>query len=92
MYCEPETSLMARMRDCGLLRKDVCQALRKPYGTVAGWLNGFCPLPPQARKSIENLITERVEAKKAIGLTVETWMGKEISKTDAKAKIEGLLS
>jgi hypothetical protein len=56
---EPEQLLKTRIRRSGYSVREVADLLRRPYGTVACWLNGFAPLPVDVRKLIVNLIDKR---------------------------------
>lgn len=51
-----EKELKAQIRGCGLTVKGIADSIKKPYGTLANWLNGFAPLPYSSRKQIEEMI------------------------------------
>ena len=55
----PEKKLKEHMRQAGIQVLDVCTQINRPYGTVAGWLNGFAPLPIDARNEIIKMIESR---------------------------------
>jgi len=55
----PEMELKSQMRQAGVQVLEVCMRINRPYGTVAGWLNGFAPLPDDVRREIMKLITEK---------------------------------
>jgi hypothetical protein len=55
----PEFELKEQMRLSGVQVLEVCERINRPYGTVAGWLNGFAPLPDEARREIMKMIEER---------------------------------
>lgn len=56
-----EVELKAKMRLAGVKVQDACERLKRPYGTVTGWINGIAPLPDEARREIETMIAERVK-------------------------------
>lgn len=58
---QPEIELKERMKQAGIQVRDVCTRINRPYGTVAGWLNGFAPLPSDARKEIMRMIDTRLQ-------------------------------
>jgi hypothetical protein len=55
----PEVELKDQMRLAGVQVLEVCERIKRPYGTVAGWLNGFAPLPDNVRREIMKMIEEK---------------------------------
>lgn len=58
----PEFELKEKIRLAGLEMRVVCERLKRPYGTVSGWLNGFAPLPNDARREIMRMIEKEQHA------------------------------
>lgn len=54
--------IQERMKKAGVKIRDIALKLGKPYGTMAGKLNGYTPLYPDEKKAIEDYI-ESVEKK-----------------------------
>jgi len=60
----PEFELKQSLRHAKLPLREVADRLETPYGTLAGWLNGFAPLPVEARREIMQMIdAEKMKAK-----------------------------
>lgn len=55
----PEFELKEQLRLKNIPVLKVCERLKRPYGTVANWLNGFAPLPDDARREIMRMIAEK---------------------------------
>jgi hypothetical protein len=54
----PEFELKEQLRLSSISVMEVCERLKRPYGTVANWLNGFVPLLDEARRIIRGMIAE----------------------------------
>lgn len=60
----PEIDLKEQLRQAGIQVLDVCKRVKRPYGTVAGWLNGFSRLPDDAHREIVAMIEEKPKTDK----------------------------
>jgi hypothetical protein len=66
----PEHELKERLRQANLPFREAADKLKTPYGTLAGWLNGFAPLPEDARKQLlqmaEDAQTEKMNIDESV--------------------------
>lgn len=56
---EAEIELKNKMKEKGIKVLLVAKEIKRPYGTLAGWLNGFAPMPEDVRKKILEIINKK---------------------------------